>query len=246
MNRKANTESGFTIIELLLAMAFVSVLLVLITLTVIQIGNIYNKGLTMRSVNQSGTLISNDIRQTVSQSQPFNTDTAFVMQQSNLGVTTNPDDAFGGRLCTGAYSYIWNIPKSTSPTSPPILINTFTSGSNQIGFVRVRDSGGQYCSAANLGHGIDTSDAANAREFLAVDNASLAIQSFNITKIVDDAAIGQALYRVVFRVGTSDRTLLDTVANDCKPPSDEGSLQDFCSVNEFDFTVQAGNGGIGQ
>ncbi len=53
-HRHDRSESGFTIVELLMAMSFIAVLLVVITLTIIQISGIYNKGLTMRAVNQSG------------------------------------------------------------------------------------------------------------------------------------------------------------------------------------------------
>ena len=54
MNQKANRSAGFTIVELMLAMAFLAVLLVVITMTVIQISNVYNKGLTLRAVDQAG------------------------------------------------------------------------------------------------------------------------------------------------------------------------------------------------
>ena len=223
-----------------MAMAFVSVLLIVITLTVIQIGNIYNKGLTMRDVNQSGTAISADIRQTLSSSRPFNISTGFYLQSSNGGATTNVSDADGGRLCTGTYSYIWNFGRATSP------VNVYDSGDKQIGFIRVRDNGGHYC--ADLGSKIDTSDNSDPREFLATDNY-LAIQSFAITQLAEDAPIEQALYRVVFQIGTNDRNALqqdqniDTVDTSCKPPNSDSSLQDYCAVNEFDFTAQAGNKG---
>lgn len=240
MNHKVKIASGFTIIELMMAMAFVSVLLVIITLTVLQISNIYNKGLVMRAVNQSGTTISADIRQTLSQSQPFTVATAFYLQSSNGGATTNVGDAVGGRLCTGTYSYIWNFGKANSP------VNLYTTDDKQIHFIRVRDNGAQYC--ANLGSRIDTSDSADPREFLAADD-NLAIQSFAVTKLADDVPIGQALYRVIFEIGTNDRDTLqqdqhiDTIDTSCKPPSDDSSLQNYCAVNQFDFTAQAGNKG---
>ena len=50
-------------------------------------------------------------------------------------------------------------------------------------------------------------------------------------------------------IGTNDQdsiqqdTYQNTIDTRCKPPSDEDALQDFCAVNKFDFTVQAGNKG---
>lgn len=242
MNHKSKkSEFGFTIIELMMAMAFISVLLVVITMTIIQIGNIYNKGLTMRAVNQSGTTISTDIRQTLSSSQPFDVTKAFFLQSQNGGVTTNVGDAVAGRLCTGTYSYIWNFGKSSTS------VNAYENSDKKIGFVRVRDNGAQYC--ANLGSKIADSDQADPREFFATDDASLAIQSFSITKLATDTALSQALYNIVFEVGTNDADALqreqhiDTIDTTCKPPSDASALQNYCAVNRFDFTAQAGNRG---
>ncbi len=248
MNHRNNKrERGFTIIELMMAMAFISVLLVVITLTIIQIGSIYNKGLTMRAVNQSGTTISADIRQTLSGGQPFDTSTGFVLQTLNGGKTTNVGDAAGGRLCTGTYSYIWNF------GGQQVSSNSYQDGSDssskRVGFVRVRDNGAQYC--ATLSKQIDDPDTSSAdpREFLAADDGSLAIQSFSITQLATDAALSQALYNIVFEVGTNDTDALqreqhiDTIDTTCKPPSDAAALQNFCAVNRFDFTAQAGNRG---
>ncbi len=236
MNRAAKQSSGFTIIELLMAMAFISVLLLVIALTVIQISNIYTKGLTMKAVDQAGRTISTDIRQTLSQSQPFSVDTAFQLQRYPESDAKSPD---GGRLCTGLYSYVWNFGKSINKP-----INTYSLGGDDIRFIRVRDSGAQYC--ADPTKKIQQSD---ATELLSGGNQDLAIQSFAITKLADDATVGQALYRIVVEIGTNNQDALqqvqtlDTIDTTCKPPSDDSSLQNYCAVNQFDFTAQAGNKG---
>lgn len=235
MNRGDKT-AGFTIIELLMAMTFVSILLLVIAMTVIQISNIYNKGLTMKSVDQAGRLISDDIRQTLGQSQPFSVETAFRLQRYPESDLQKPD---GGRLCTGLYTYVWNFGKSLD--SP---INTYSSGNDQIRFIRVRDSGGQYCADPTK-----KIQQANATELLSTESADLAIQSFAITRLANDPTIGQALYRIVMEVGTNNQDTLqqsqsiDTIDTSCRPPSDDASLQNFCAVNQFDFTAQAGNKG---
>ena len=55
-------STGFTIIELTLAMAFISVLLLSIVMTAIQAGRIYNRGAVLRSVNQAGRDVSDTLR----------------------------------------------------------------------------------------------------------------------------------------------------------------------------------------
>lgn len=233
MNRAARSFRGFTVVELMMSMAFISILMLAIALTVIQISNIYNKGLTMKSVDQAGRTLSLDMRQTVAQSQPFNIDTALRLQKYPNSNANDPD---GGRLCTGTYSYVWNFGKAMD--NP---INEYDSGSDTIRFAKVRDNGGQYC--ADVSKLVQRQDAV---ELLSSSDNDLAIQSFQITKLVDDPTIGQALYRIVMEIGTNNQTALekiDTLNTMCRPPSDASSLQDFCAINQFDFTVQAGNKG---
>lgn len=235
MNRVVSSKSqGFTLIELLLAMTFISILLVVIAVTVIQISNTYNKGLTMKAVDQAGRALSTDMRLVLSQSQPFSTATAYHEQRHPGSSQDEPD---GGRLCLGTYSYIWNFGKSM--TDP---INKYINDDEtEIRFARVRDNGGQYC--ANPSSQILRSD---ATELLSGGDRDLAIQNFAIERVADDPTVGQALYRITLVIGTNNRdsieplTTIDTV---CKPPTDELSLEEFCAVNRFDFTAQAGNKG---
>lgn len=236
MNRvvKPNNQ-GFTLIELLMAMAFVSILLLSIATTVIQISGIYNKGLTMKAVDQAGRAISQDIRLSFAGSEPFNVDTAF-RTQSPRGDNSK---VAGGRLCTGIYTYVWNTGKYINEQT-----NKYSSSTEEIRFARVRDNGGQYC--ADPTKLIQRKD---ATELLSAGDMNLAIQSFKITQLANDPSTGQALYRVVMELGTNNQDTLEqvqtltTLDTSCRPPSDDASLQEFCAVNQFDFTVQAGNKG---
>ena len=232
-------------IELMLAMTFVAILLLFIALTVIQISNIYNKGLTMKAVNQAGLAISGDIRRTLGQSQPFAITTALCQQSPGGGCTASVGDAVGGRLCTGLYSYIWNYGKSLESPINKYTPNQDGSSNDPINFVRVRDSGGQYC--ADTSQDVDESQ---ATELLSAANGDLAVQSFTITQLASDPAIGQALYRIVMEVSTNDQSTLtqsqasiNTIDTSCRPPSDAASLINYCAVNQFDFTAEAGNKG---
>lgn len=256
MNRVANRrQKGFTLVELMVAMAFVSVLMLAIAMAVIQISNIYNKGLTMRAVDHAGRALSTEIRQTLGQSEPFSVDTALRIQKYPESSSVNPD---GGRFCTGTFSYIWNF--GTSMDNP---INKYagaseaddgdeSSGSGgdsglsgeEIRFIKIRDNGGGYC--ADLAKPILQTDAI---ELLSEGDHDLAIQKFEIVQIADDPSTRQALYRIIMEIGTNREDSvqrpdeLNTIDTTCKPPSDDASLQDFCAVNQFVFTVQAGNRG---
>lgn len=243
MNRvvRQSNRAGFTLVELLMAMTFVSMLMLGIAVTVIQISNIYNKGLTMRAVDQAGRAISQDIRQTLAGAEPFNIDTAF-HEQSDQGFT------YGGRLCTGTYSYIWNYGRALSSENQQAKKNEYDSAGDPIRFIRVRDNGGQYCAAGNIDNKIRKED--NPIELLAAGAEDLALQSFKITQLANDPSLGQALYHVVVEIGTNNQSTLQqeqtltTLDTSCRPPSDNSALQEFCAVNQFDFTVQVGNKGV--
>lgn len=111
-------QKGFTLVELMLSVGFVGSLLVLIALITIQIMGLYNKGLTLKEVNEVSRIVVRDMQQSITGAD------AFRIQYSNEGVQTvakSLQDATesgrdadyysnpaGGRLCTGVYTYVWN------------------------------------------------------------------------------------------------------------------------------------------
>ena len=71
MNR-VDRQNGFTLIELMLAMAFVSALLIAVAMTVIQIASIYNRGITLKDVNQTGSSVASELQRNIAGSASFN------------------------------------------------------------------------------------------------------------------------------------------------------------------------------
>lgn len=123
-NSKTRTkrQKGFTLIELMLAIGFVGSLLVLIALIIIQIMGLYNKGLTLKEVNEVSRIVVRDMQQSISSADAFRlqylNDDDEPTYPKTLQEAINPGDDgsevdyysndAGGRLCTGVYSYIWN------------------------------------------------------------------------------------------------------------------------------------------
>lgn len=229
--------SGFTIVELMIAMAFISLLLLAIVATVMQVGAIYNKGVILKSVNQAGRLVVADMKRTIAEGQVFDTNVAFKRHDHYEGSQLNPDYD-GGRLCTGTYSYIWNTGKYVDPSDLSTQINKYSGSSGkQLHFVRVSDNGGQYC--ADTASGLI--DPTNATELLSVGD--LAVQDFHIDRLTNNVASGRALYSIRIVISNAETLAIDSVDNSCKPPSDDPTYQNYCAVNEFVFTAQAGNMG---
>lgn len=245
MTQQYNRQSsGFTIVELMIAMAFIALLLLAIAATVMQVGGIYNKGVTMQSVNQSGRAIVTDMKRTIGESQPFDTTTKYRPQ----GDPRSAEGYTGGRLCTGVYTYVWNIGKNIkrtnpadpfSPLDPASQANKYdgTDSQKMVRLVKVRDNGGQYC----LGDAQGPITTAGAVELLSEGN--LAVQNFSIERVTTNMASGTALYSVRVTISNADTEAISTVDNQCKPPSEDITLQNYCAVNEFEFTARAGNKG---
>lgn len=237
MNHADNKKQGFTLIELMLAMTFLSILLIAIALTILQVVNIYNHGITIKEVNQSGQTLSSDMEQSINSSSPF------AISGAGSKYISQP---YGGRLCLGNYSYIWNYGTVLQPGISPVPTRNMYTGesamlttdSNPIKFVKVVDGGGAYCSSPN-----SKIDPANSVELLNVSDHDLAIHSLTVTseQSAVDSKTGERLYNITFVVGTNDSQALTSDGSACKPPSVSGSDVAFCSVQQFNVVASAGN-----
>lgn len=230
-------RQGFTLIELMLAMTFISILLIAIALTILQVVNIYNHGITLKEVSQAGQTLSTDMEQSINGSAPFaisGSGSKYVQQ------------TWGGRLCLGNYSYIWNYGPALQlgiiPTPTRNLYKNesvaLTATSDPIKFVKVVDGGGVYCSSPNT-----NIDPTSAVELLNVGDHDLAVHSFTITSesSATDSKTGARLYDITFVIGTNDSTALVADGSACKEPSVSGSDVAFCSVQRFNVVAAAGN-----
>ena len=226
-----NKESGFTLIELMLAMAFVSILLLAIAMTVMQMGAIYNKGLTLKEVNQTGRAINNDLKSTISSELPFDIKSGpasrYIVQD------------WGGRLCVGQYSYIWNYGRDIVKNDVTRL-NIYDGNSSAIRLIKVIDADGSYCT--DQSKKIVKNDSV---ELLEVGEHNLAIHSFKISSAdtAMDAKTGQQLYNIDLTLGTNDQNAITVVNNvwQCKAPGVVGADLSYCSISNFNFVVLAGN-----
>jgi prepilin-type N-terminal cleavage/methylation domain-containing protein len=223
-------KDGFTLIELMLSMSFISLLLLAIAMTTIQVSNIYNRGLTLREVNQAGRSISEELQRSISASAPFEINTA-------SPVTKYVIRPGGGRLCLGRYTYAWNFGSALKGnTGAPAIYNTYSDSSSQIRFVKANDSSASLCTDPTL-----KIKRADATDMLVSGDRDLAMHKFTISKGAEDLTIGQTLYAISMTIGTNDRAELVTGDTSCKPPSSSLGNENYCSVNQFDIIARAGN-----
>ncbi|MEO5948935.1 MAG: prepilin-type N-terminal cleavage/methylation domain-containing protein [Candidatus Saccharimonas sp.] len=221
-------RSGFTLIELSLVMAFLSVLLVAIIITTLQMGKLYTKGITNRDINQIGRDLSDTLRRdflTASSSR--------IVIPPVMGTGT----ATSGRVCLGTVSYVWNTADLLNAPNASAI----TRGSTAIVFERVIDPSNKLCTVQVSGKYITDIAGMTSTSLLAGDGRSLAVYDLSPTQLVTNGDNG--LYDIKITIGTNDPSATDrdvTQGVICKPPSDSSSDFNYCSVAEFDVTVRTG------
>lgn len=231
MNRD-NTK-GFTLIELMLAMTFISVLLIAIAMTTIQMSNIYTKGITLREVNQAGRTLSDDLQRSIGASAPF----------ALNDIKKYTHDNVGGRLCVGKYSYVWSYGEAINNNS---ATNRYADDNSIVHFAKVSDPAGTMCLPTGNNGLLPRLNRNDARELLTAGDRDLAVHTFTIVETAREAATSQAMYAITFTLGTNDQAQLTTNDSSCRPPSDNVGAEDYCSVNQFDIVARAGNQSEGQ
>lgn len=233
MNHKIKKQ-GFTIIELMLAMSFVSLLLVAVAMTVIQISNIYNRGIILKDVNQAGRALVSELQQSITQTSAFDVNVSAGSSTANYVIQSD----VGGRLCTGRYSYVWNYAKAIKSNASRNKYDGLTPP--EIYFIKIFDPTLQYCTAVS-GNLPDIKADTGATELFSDSQHNLALHSFKVTSNASDAKTNQRLYNIEFILGTSDTGAINTTLNTCKVPSESGSDLTYCSINQFNITVRSNN-----
>lgn len=238
MNHIIKNKSGFTIIELTLAMSFVAVLLLIITTTTLQVANIYNKGVTIKQINQSGRYLSDEVVRVVNSATPFDLTSDHLVNTSS-----------GGRLCTGDYSFIWNYGDALN-----IINNTQTNKytnpntSTAIKFVKVYDPNSDYCIRYSTSALLI--DFSKSVELLDSNQYEIVTHGFNISSdaSVYDPITSQRLYSINFTIGTNESGTLSTsspIGSDlnksCLAPTALTSNFTYCATGQFNVLARAGD-----
>lgn len=233
-----NQTEGFTLVELMLAMAFIAALLIVIAVTTMQIMGTYARGLTIREVNQAGRTITEDIQSVVASATPFEIAPVKTDEATDASSSMYVQRPGGGRLCTGNYTYAWNYGNTQQLGAETTIQahNTYSDSAEPIRFIKVADTGGALCinPRQQIPH-------EQTKELLPAGDSNLALQDFIITTGSRDEVSGQALYAVKLIIGTNDQAQLDTSSRTCLPPSEGEGRENFCAINHFDIVVRAGN-----
>lgn len=242
-------QQGFTLIELVLAMAFIAMLMLAIALSIVQISQTYNQGLTFKEVDLASRTISDDLTQDVNSAAQFSLDV------NAHHYVTQP---WGGSLCLGRYSYVWNYGTSVTAynqNQQPNSLNLILSqagATSTLNMVKVLDVNGAMCADATA----KKVPQANAVELLQNTDHSLAIHEVCIATqpSAQDTLTGQQLYTMTYSIGTNNAAALTTLPSAgcqgtnvgdglqiCKDPSQNGADLQYCTLQEFSLVLRAQN-----
>lgn len=243
LNNNTSHKSGFTLIELMLSMAFLSILLVSIALLTVYLGGLYNHGATMKDVNQSGSEIVSDIERSINNANPSLG--LPVIRSYPRGATVSVSV-----LCTGSVSYVANLGAEFT-ASPGTLIKYSGSGGS-VRLAKVNDPTAQLClkpDGSLIPNGTQTNSpltfgpsrtipvGLTATEMLTSSipgELSLLIWAFSMpTATVYPTTANPELVKVTFTVGTSNTEDLNGPHTSCDNPV-SGKISDWCAINNFE------------
>lgn len=225
MTRRVNPQAGFTLVELLLALAFVGFVLIFATTTIIQVMRTYNKGLAIKEINQTARSAMEDMSRIIRVSNPSAIVTLATTAPNVTGPTANQ-----GRICLGSVSYVWNFTNATT--------NRYTDGS-RVNFARINDPGSSLCVGAPGSY-----PQVNKTEATELLSSNVWVQQLTVVP-----GVGSEFYDIFLQFSTvedpaspaityawSDPTPANRVA--CKG----GNQGQFCAVASFSTTVNARGG----
>ena len=234
-------KNGFTIIELMLAMSFVSVLLIAVAVLSMNINNIYTRGVTYKELNQAGSEAADDIERTI--------------RSANVSSIRFIDNDQYHRLCLGDYSYVWNKIGDTNPTRTKIGSATGPG----VRLAKVDDSEQIYCSNPDSTTVVPTGSQTTQ---LLSDQGQRDLFVYDLTvspldpedpedtdrngiQISPQAILDsrRGLFTIKLTLGTADPSQIDLASDpQCRPPAaSENAGDDYCAVNVFTTVVLIGN-----
>ena len=266
MRRLNNSEkSGFTILELAIAMLFISFLLLAIGFVSVQLAVIYEKGITIKVVNNNGRELIDEFSRTNFLSrydQTLDYKYTFTQNRDNINIRNDESNRqnvqLHGAFCTGAYSYVWNtgyalnLDDSPENENKKAILKMGDETKTKFRLARVNDSRRAVCAnktkddATLSGNEYDAGDqASNYVELLSASENDLVFYEFIMYRPAVYEAAGHALFAGSFLLGTMKGDIdITTTGNFCEVSRPDSFASDFsyCAINKFNFAARATGG----
>ena len=242
MVNKQKTHAGFTIVETTIVLAFLSILTISIVYVGIFCGKMYSKGVTLKSINQAGREIADQIRRDVVNSQ-----------ESDIRVVIQGNDATGqvGRICLGSVSYLWNDAKAMSMESTTKI--SYPNG-HLVRLARISDRGGQFCEKQSDDYyPVEISSTAEYKEMVGNDSENIMIYRLYMgDNLYSSSGSSSGMRNLSFDIGTGDFDVVEFVENEeypngkymCRLSGSEESNFNYCAIERFDTKIRSGGSSL--
>lgn len=235
----SSREQGFTLVELLLAMAYLSVILMFTTLVTVQVLATYNKGVSLKQINQVTRTLTEDMTRV-----------------SNSGSTASFQSG-DGFLCIGSTAYLWNTPdrlhdgdNNGSPDGAVYRLDNNLNG-ELVGVVKTNLSVDATAVPYNATKNNETDYCAPPKPSGSViDSTTVTALTGDQVRVLEFSRTTPAnnarLAKIRLSLGTYN-TVLGLQATPVKQPSGRWECQptgvgDFCAAGNFETTVYVPNG----
>lgn len=236
MNRRSR---GFTLVELTIAITFLSILLLAILTLTVSAGRLYIKGDTNKTINQAGRDFSDVVRRDL-----LATGMGAITPTLTINGGSAADPLLSGRICIGTAAYLWNTAGLLNADTGAANAAKITIGasSEPIKFVRIVRPQVSYCESDALGrYPMNIPSTESATELFGGTGREFALYRMTFAPIAQNGDKG--VYRVAYTLGTNEP---DTTEVDdqgyirCKPNAALLANFDYCSVSDFDMLVRIG------
>lgn len=253
------SKSGFTLVEFSIALAILSILLIII----LQVSNstiaIYQKGLATKSVSTAGRDLLSELTKSIAASPTGNLSAICDKTKDATNCKNNPDIQFKmvyqkesasgnpqfGMFCTGKYSYFWNSGYVLANNGNGQTVSYRNNGrtNSRDALVRFEDPGHDLC----INYMQDKRLEINAPEPVKLlqnnEDLQVALYDFTIFPPSQNKIISRVFYSGTFVLGTLSGNISNiTATNDfCKGDAMRSLSSDlsYCSINKFNFAAQA-------
>lgn len=231
---KHHSRAGFTIIELTLAMLFVTFLLIFCATTLVQVLRMYDKGSAIKQMNQASRLINDELARAI-------------RSASDGASITYPSGGVFDRICINDSMYVWNVlyDAGANPYPAAAAARNQVAG-RPIGMMKLTlTSSGERAACTAAG--------ALTRGALRDGESEILGGSARIAQAAIDRTSDGRVYILDFRIGTYLSTEMSltptnrTVTPSKQEPADvevkcpPGDAGNYCFVNDMQLMVYAAN-----
>lgn len=244
MFRVKTERSGFTIVETMLSVIFLSILLIAVGTVANLVIKTYHRGIVIKMVNELNYSLSEDLTYSL-RAGSINKDLDLISRPDKYGV-----------LCSGSYSYIWNYAaaiKNQASGSTADLIQFEQYGRKKIArLLKVADPARTYCapdlvaqasaigaklsSQATCANGSMTDcEASGFSELIRAADSDLMIYDFNLRPGLSAPNTGQRIYQLIFTIGTGSGNEILVGSNFQCDPTKYG--QEYCALNKTEISI---------